>query len=64
LEQDKFVPETFGLFGGGSHVCLGRNHSHMQTPMAVAQAIRNYDFVFEEPPKQRPRAGYAGSRVH
>jgi hypothetical protein len=38
LEQDKFVPKTFGLFGGGPHICLGRNHSLMQTPIAVAQA--------------------------
>jgi len=53
LEQDKFAPKTFGLFGGGPHVCLGRNHSLMQTPVAVAQAIRNYNVVFEEPPEKR-----------
>jgi cytochrome P450 len=64
LEQDKFVPKTFGLFGGGPHVCLGRNHSLMQTPIAVAQAIRNYDVMFEEPPEERVKVGYAGSRVH
>jgi cytochrome P450 len=64
LEQDKFAPKTFGLFGGGPHVCLGRNHSLMQTPLAVAQAIRNYNVVFEEPPEKRVRVGYAGSRVH
>src|SRR5260370_881778 len=64
LEQDKFAPKTFGLFGGGPHVCLGRNHSLMQTPVAVAQAIRNYNVVFEEPPEKWGRVGYAGSRVH
>ncbi len=64
LEQDKFAPKTFGLFGGGPHVCLGRNHSLMQTPVAVAQAIRNYNVVSEEPPEKRVRVGYAGSRVH
>lgn len=64
LEHDKFVPKTFGLFGGGPHVCLGRNHSLMQTPVAVAQAIRNYDIVFDDPPDERVRAGYAGSRIH
>jgi cytochrome P450 len=63
-EQDKFAPKTFGLFGGGLHVCLGRNHSLMQTPVAVAQAIRNYNVVFDEPPETRVRVGYAGSRVH
>jgi hypothetical protein len=35
----------------------------MQTPVAVAQAIRNYDIVFDEPPYDRVRAGYAGTRV-
>jgi cytochrome P450 len=64
LEQDKFAPKTFGLFGGGPHVCLGRNHSLMQTPVAVAQAILNYNVVFDEPPETRVRVGYAGSRVH
>jgi cytochrome P450 len=64
LEHDKFVPKTFGLFGGGPHVCLGKNHSLMQTPIAVAQAIRNYDVAFEEPPEKHVRVGYAGSRLH
>jgi cytochrome P450 len=64
LEQDKFVPKTLGLFGGGPHICLGRNHSLMQTPIAVAQAIRNYDIRFEEPPEKHVRVGYAGSRIH
>jgi hypothetical protein len=36
----------------------------MQTPVAVAEAIRNYNVVFEEPPETRVRVGYAGSRVH
>jgi hypothetical protein len=36
----------------------------MQTPIAVAQAIRNYDIRFEEPPEKHVRVGYAGSRVH
>ena len=64
LEQDKFVAKTFGLFGGGPHVCLGRNHSLMQTPVAVASAIRTYDLEFAEPPDQHVRVGYAGSRIH
>ncbi len=64
LENDKFAPKTFGLFGGGSHVCLGRNHSLLQTPVAVAQAIRNYEIEFQEPPEEHVRVGYAGSRVH
>jgi len=36
----------------------------MQTPIAVAQAIRNYDVMFEEPPEERVKVGYAGSRFH
>jgi len=62
LEGGKFVPRTIGLFGGGTHICLGRNHSLMQSPVALARVARNYDIFFMEPPKETIVAGVTGSR--
>jgi cytochrome P450 len=49
VENGQFVPKTNGFFGGGTHVCLGRNHSLVQSPIAVAQMLKYYDIeVVEE----------------
>ena len=44
VEEGKFVAKSNGFFGGGTHVCLGRNHTLLQTPIALAQMLKYYDF--------------------
>jgi hypothetical protein len=44
IEDGKFAPRTNAFFGGGTHICLGRNHTMLQTPIALAQMLKYYDF--------------------
>jgi cytochrome P450 len=44
VEEGKFVGKANGFFGGGTHLCLGRNHTLLQTPIALAQMLKYYDF--------------------
>jgi cytochrome P450 len=62
LEGGKFVPRSIGLFGGGTHICLGRNHSLMQSPVVVAQVLKNYDLTYQAPPHGTIVAGTTGAR--
>jgi cytochrome P450 len=62
LETGKFVPRTFGLFGGGTHICLGRNHSLLQSPVIVAHVVKNYDVAFQDGPRTGTFVGTIGSR--
>jgi cytochrome P450 len=62
LEGGKFVPRSIGLFGGGTHICLGRNHSLMQSPVVVAQVLKNYDLTYQSPPQGTIVAGTTGAR--
>lgn len=51
VESGKFVPKSFGFFGGGIHTCLGQNHSLIQTTVGLAQTITRFDLEFlYEPP--------------
>jgi cytochrome P450 len=62
LEEGRFVPRSIGLFGGGTHICLGRNHSLMQSPVVVAQVLKNYDVTYQAPPYGTIVAGSTGAR--
>lgn len=62
LEDGRFVPRSIGLFGGGTHICLGRNHSLMQSPIVVAQVLKNYDLTYQAPPPRSIVAGSTGAR--
>jgi cytochrome P450 len=44
VEDGRFVAKSNGFFGGGTHICLGRNHAMFQTPIALAQMLKFYDF--------------------
>lgn len=46
LDGGRFVPRSNGFFGGGVHLCLGRNHSLMQTPLALAQIFKYHDLHY------------------
>ena len=63
IEKQRFVPKTFGFFGGGSHVCLGRNHTMMQMPIVLATLFRHWDVVFSEPVDRHLVASYSGGRI-
>ena len=44
LDKGKFAPKTFGFFGGGAHVCVGRNITQLHAPLILANALKNYRF--------------------
>jgi cytochrome P450 len=48
VENARFVPRANGFFGGGVHLCLGRNHTMMQTPVALAQMLKFYDLHYRD----------------
>jgi cytochrome P450 len=62
VEEGRFVPRTFGLFGGGTHICLGRNHSLLQSPIIIAQVLKRYEIVYRDPLPSGIVAGSTGSR--
>jgi cytochrome P450 len=43
VDDGRFVAKTSGFFGGGTHLCRGRNHTLLQTPIALAQLLKYYD---------------------
>jgi cytochrome P450 len=53
IEGGRFVPRSFGFFGGGVHICLGRNHTMMQTPVALAQIFKYHDLSYRDEPGLR-----------
>jgi cytochrome P450 len=50
VEDGRFIAKTNGFFGGGTHICLGRNYTMLQTPIALAQMIKYYDIEFAGDP--------------
>lgn len=63
IEKQRFVPKTFGFFGGGAHVCLGRNYSLMQTPIALATLLRHWDLHYTDAVDRHLVASYSGGRI-
>ncbi len=41
---------AIGTFGGGTHLCLGHNLAHIQTPLALAALLKHYDYELLETP--------------
>ena len=62
IEKQRFVPKTFGFFGGGSHVCLGRNHTMMQTPVVLATLFKSCELEFSQGFSRHLEASYSGGR--
>jgi len=48
LDGSRFVPRSNGFFGGGMHICLGRNHTQFQTPVAVAQLLKYHRIAYRD----------------
>jgi len=46
LDGGKFAPRTNGFFGGGVHICVGRNFSMLQAPLAVAGMLKFYEIKY------------------
>lgn len=53
----KFVPRTHGFFGGGAHLCIGKNLGLLQGPLLVAQLLKHYDVEGVPKPLSRPKVG-------
>ncbi|MEM9158254.1 MAG: cytochrome P450 [Verrucomicrobiota bacterium] len=43
LEGGSFSAKHNGFFGGGSHVCVGRNVTLLQAPLIVALILKNFE---------------------
>jgi cytochrome P450 len=53
LEVGKFAAKTNGFFGGGVHICVGRNYAMMQAPLAIARMLKDYDITYGNEPEMR-----------
>ncbi|MBC2607897.1 cytochrome P450 [Pelagicoccus albus] len=53
----KFVARTHGFFGGGAHLCIGKNLGLLQGPLLVAQLLKRYDLEGLPKPLDRPKVG-------
>ena len=53
LDGGKFAARTNGFFGGGVHICVGRNFSMLQTPIAVARMLRSYEISYTDPAEMK-----------
>jgi cytochrome P450 len=62
VENSRFAPKTFGTFGGGAHICLGRNHSLLQGPVALALVVKYFDLEFTDSLGAGRAVGFSGTR--
>jgi len=62
VENSRYVPKTFGAFGGGAHICLGRNHSLLQGPVALALLVKYFDVEFTDAKGAGRAIGFSGQR--
>lgn len=46
MDGGRFAPRVNGFFGGGVHICLGRNYTLLQTPVALARMLKQCDLEF------------------
>jgi cytochrome P450 len=53
LDGGRFAPKTNGFFGGGVHICVGRNYAMIQAPLAIARMLKYYDVTFGNEPEMR-----------
>jgi cytochrome P450 len=63
VETGKYVPKTEGTFGGGTHICPGRNFSNFQSTLMVAHTLKHYEIEFEKQPDFDVRVTYTGGRL-
>jgi cytochrome P450 len=63
VEAGKFAPKTEGTFGGGTHICLGRNFSMLQGTVMVAYTLRNFEIHYKTKPSFDVRVTYNGGRL-
>lgn len=63
LSEQKFAPKTHGFFGGGQRICIGRNHSLVQTPVVLAHILKRYTLTFERDLDFGLEATYSGQRL-
>jgi cytochrome P450 len=61
LNGGGFAPRTNGFFGGGVHVCVGRNYAMVQAPLAVARMLKGYQVTYANEPEMKAIIGDIGS---
>ncbi|MEM8868171.1 MAG: cytochrome P450 [Verrucomicrobiota bacterium] len=49
--DNEYPKAAHGTFGGGSHICLGMNVSHLQMPLTLGYLISRYNFEITSSPK-------------
>jgi|HubBroStandDraft_1064217.scaffolds.fasta_scaffold39713_2 cytochrome P450 len=64
VENSRFAPKSLGAFGGGAHICLGRNHSLLQGPVAFAQVVKYFDLEFTDSLGAGRAVGFGGLRPY
>jgi cytochrome P450 len=64
VENSRFAPKSLGAFGGGAHICLGRNHSLLQGPVAFAQVVKYFDLEFTDARGAGCAVGFGGLRPY
>jgi cytochrome P450 len=64
VENSRFAPKSLGAFGGGAHICLGRNHSLLQGPVAFAQVVKYFDLEFTDALGAGRAVGFGGLRPY
>jgi cytochrome P450 len=62
VENSRYVPKTFGAFGGGAHICLGKNHSLLQAPVALALTVKYFDVEWTDAKGASRTIGFSGQR--
>ncbi|MEM9026122.1 MAG: cytochrome P450 [Verrucomicrobiota bacterium] len=63
IESGKFAAKTDGTFGGGTHICLGRNNAMFQSTLIVAHVLKHYDIDYLTKPSFEVRVTYNGGRL-
>ena len=64
VENARFAPKSLGAFGGGAHICLGRNHSLLQGPVALALVVKYFDVEFTDSDGVGTSVGFGGLRPY
>jgi cytochrome P450 len=63
LNGRSYPPKAIGFFGGGTHICLGMNVTHIHAPVALANVLRNYEVHYGQSPNFEVRLAVGGNRM-
>jgi len=49
--DNEYPKNAHGVFGGGTHSCLGMNVARLQMPLTIGYLLSGYDFNITQPPR-------------